>query len=346
MKRIFLVLLVTCLLVGCSDDDKKDIIVQDERQLTQKAYADQTSGSSDVTFTTTGAWGWFVTQANVEDPNWVSITPDRGWADAGTHTISIVLDKNYTGVKRTALLTITCNDHSIIITIDQDAVTQTGEIPKPITDLTLDKKALVLTVGESETLTAIIDGTDKSVLWLSNNPDVATVDANGKVTAIAKGTAQIKATSNEDYSKTDICSVIVNGPIQGTLTFDGFTYNYESMQVKCGKATLGPGYYIQYTAFTTSSKYFTFSVYYDNKKTFPESGVYTVSFGQMTNNIVYDTGIAAPGLYVSLLSETQISVESSAGTIRISCNGRTGFDNLINFSYAGTYDLVIEPGMK
>lgn len=54
--------------------------------------------------------------------------------------------------------------------------------------------SLRLAVGQSSTLTAVFspsNTTDKSLTWTSRNPGVATVDANGKVTAVSRGTTSI-----------------------------------------------------------------------------------------------------------------------------------------------------------
>ena len=77
-----------------------------------------------------------------------------------------------------------------------------------VTSITLSKTALTLTEGDTETLTATVkpdNATDKSVTWSSSNPSVATVD-NGKVTAVAEGTATITAKAGE---KTATCTVRV-----------------------------------------------------------------------------------------------------------------------------------------
>ncbi len=60
----------------------------------------------------------------------------------------------------------------------------------------LNKNALESTTeGLSEKLIAAVTGDgDKTVTWSSNNPSVAAVDANGRVTAVKEGTAVITAT--------------------------------------------------------------------------------------------------------------------------------------------------------
>ena len=63
---------------------------------------------------------------------------------------------------------------------------------------------LSLKEGNSASLSATVtpEGADPTVTWESNNPAVATVDANGKVTGVKAGTATITAASEADAAKT------------------------------------------------------------------------------------------------------------------------------------------------
>ncbi len=86
-----------------------------------------------------------------------------------------------------------------------------------VESVTLNKTELTLEVGGEETLTATVtpdDATDKTVTWSSDNTAIATVE-NGKVTAIAAGTATITAKAGD---KTDTCSVTVNAAVTYTVT--------------------------------------------------------------------------------------------------------------------------------
>ncbi|MCC3372263.1 polysaccharide lyase family 8 super-sandwich domain-containing protein [Cohnella sp. REN36] len=85
------------------------------------------------------------------------------------------------------------------------------EAAKKVNGVTIDKGTMNLTVGTSGQLTATItpsSAVNMNVTWSSSNPNVATVDSNGMVTAVAEGTAIITVTT-EDGGKTATCSVIV-----------------------------------------------------------------------------------------------------------------------------------------
>ena len=90
----------------------------------------------------------------------------------------------------------------------------TEPVTVPVTGVTLDKNTMSLTVGGNGTLTATVapyNATNKNVTWSSSKETVATVDASGKVTAVAAGTATITVTT-EDGEKTATCSVTVTEP--------------------------------------------------------------------------------------------------------------------------------------
>ena len=91
------------------------------------------------------------------------------------------------------------NPHEVTVVI-------TG--PIPATGIALDQNAAIVVAGKDITLTAAItpvDSTDEAV-WASSDETVAMVDQNGKVTAIAVGTATITASVGE-HSAT--CAVTV-----------------------------------------------------------------------------------------------------------------------------------------
>ena len=84
-----------------------------------------------------------------------------------------------------------------------------------VTGVSLNKSSLSLEEGGSETLVATVtpdNATNKAVNWKSSASGVATVDGNGKVTAVKTGTATITVTTS-DGSKTASCEVKVSAKI-------------------------------------------------------------------------------------------------------------------------------------
>ena len=84
--------------------------------------------------------------------------------------------------------------------------------PVAVSSITLNENTLALTVGRSETLTATVlpdNAADKNVTWVSSDSEVATVDANGKVTAVKAGNATITVSVDSNPALTDTCEVTV-----------------------------------------------------------------------------------------------------------------------------------------
>lgn len=79
-----------------------------------------------------------------------------------------------------------------------------------VSGVSLNKTTLTLNVGDEDTLVATVEpdnASNKTVAWSVEPTGVVTVDNNGKVTAIAVGSATITATAG---GKSATCSVTVN----------------------------------------------------------------------------------------------------------------------------------------
>ena len=96
-----------------------------------------------------------------------------------------------------------------------DVTVQTGAIA--VTGLSINPTSASINTGETKQFSAVVTplgASNKTVTWSSDNEAVATVDANGLVKAIAKGTANITATSQDgNYKATAVVSVAI--PITG-----------------------------------------------------------------------------------------------------------------------------------
>lgn len=91
-----------------------------------------------------------------------------------------------------------------------DIKEETGDTE--ITSVTLNCSTLTLEAGKTGKLSATVlpaSATDKTVIWSSSKPDVASVSSNGTVTAKKAGTAVITATAVNGKSAS--CTVTVTG---------------------------------------------------------------------------------------------------------------------------------------
>ena len=110
--------------------------------------------------------------------------------------------------------------------------------PVPITSITLDATNLTITKGQTKTLKPTINPNnttdDKTITWKSSNTNVATIDANGNITAKVSGKTTITATTTNGITAT--CEVEVVDYIKGDANNDGIinildiTYGYVKLE--------------------------------------------------------------------------------------------------------------------
>lgn len=86
--------------------------------------------------------------------------------------------------------------------------------PVAVTGVTLDQTSLTLEAGQTAQLTATVqpaNAANQAVTWSSSDNNIVSVDATGKITANAKGSATITVTT-EEGGKTATCTVTVTEP--------------------------------------------------------------------------------------------------------------------------------------
>lgn len=98
-----------------------------------------------------------------------------------------------------------------------------------VTSISVLPESATIKVGATQQLTASVlpnDATDKTYTWSSTATDVATVSADGLVTAIKAGSATIKATANDGSGVVGECAVTVENIMPTDITMAtslGFT---------------------------------------------------------------------------------------------------------------------------
>jgi hypothetical protein len=131
------------------------------------------------------------------------------WSSSDSAVASVDAGGKVTALKAgTAAITVTTADGGKTATC---AVTVTAKTID-VTGVTLNKTSLSLVEGSSETLIATVapsDATNQNVEWSSSNSAVASVDSNGKVTALKTGSATI-IVSTVDGGKVATCNVTVS----------------------------------------------------------------------------------------------------------------------------------------
>ena len=81
--------------------------------------------------------------------------------------------------------------------------------------ISLNKQSANLMIGDTLSLTAKVlpeNASTKTVVWSSNNPDVASVNDEGLVTALTAGTAIISATTTDGTVLSDSATIVVSTP--------------------------------------------------------------------------------------------------------------------------------------
>lgn len=159
--QLFIFLVCICMLAGCTEEEENSGIRLIEGTASgQTVFADETTTDGDIHFTTDGAWTAEVTEASTKaegsSVSWVTLDKYSGNA-AGEYTITVFVRRNYTGADRKAYIRITCGS-SITITIEQKAVTESGDVPVN-QEPTYDGEAPYVTVEEQEVvLPAVASG--------------------------------------------------------------------------------------------------------------------------------------------------------------------------------------------
>ncbi|MBW7572412.1 Ig-like domain-containing protein [Caproiciproducens faecalis] len=193
-----------------------------------------------------------------------------------------------------------------------------------VSGITLDKTTLALTnrttTGQLTATVLPANAADKTVVWSSSNASVATVDANGKITAKSNGSAVITAkTQSGSYSAT--CTVSVTGFRSGSSSNGGGSGSSGSITPTPGMTfisdtnmdfSVNGAYQFKITSTNGSAPAFVVGT----------PGVFTVTLVKTVGNDYYYkiTAIGAvgtkAGIYVNGIKLLAATVGASASTVK------------------------------
>ncbi len=130
----------------------------------------------------------------------------------------------------TVKATVDAKTYTALCTITVGAAT--GDDTE-VTGLTVTPKTATIEAGKTQQFTATVEpenASDKSVTWSSDKPEVASVDENGLVTAIAVGTATITAKAGEKTASATVTVVAVGT----TVEVSSITLTPKTAEMKIG----------------------------------------------------------------------------------------------------------------
>jgi uncharacterized protein YjdB len=200
---------------------------------------------------------------------------DISWSSSDTSIATIDANGKVSAVKAgIATIIVTTADENKTASCTVSVTTATIAVYS----ITLNKTSFSLNKGASEILTAAItpeNATNKNVTWSSNNADVTSVDANGKVTAVKAGTATITATTT-DGNKTATCAVTVTVPVS-SVALNKASLPLEKSKSEILTATVSPNDATNKKVSWTSSNSSAASVDNNGKITAEKTGTATIT---------------------------------------------------------------------
>ena len=154
------------------------------------------------------------------------------WTSSDENVATVDANGLVTAVKEgTATITAKANDGS---NVSAKCTIKVKAAVVLVEGITLNATEQTLTEGETFALTASVtpeNATNKNLAWTSSDENVATVDANGLVTAVKEGTATITAKANDGSNVSASCTITVNAAV---VLVEGITLNATEQSLTVG----------------------------------------------------------------------------------------------------------------
>lgn len=255
-------------------------------------------------------------------------------------------DENIATVSESGLVTAVAVGEVTITAISQStpeisATCRVSVVPTPVVSITLSQTSVSLKATETVSLTATVapeTATVKDVIWTSDNPEVATVDENGVITAVAVGEAVITATATDGSGVFNTVEVQVEPIYAESITI-----------VAEGSTTLRDGETVQLRAVfvpeNTTDKRVTWDAGPEINATIDENGLFTAgAVPRLVGVIARSIGtpwvsgsieinvIETPVESVEITSEPLVLLPGESKEVAVSVNPSTATDKTITWS--------------
>lgn len=179
-----------------------------------------------------------VTPYNAANPSitWTTNNPDVATVDSNGKVTAVGIPTGATYGE--AVITAQTSNSAVFATCTIKVLPSTL-----CTSITLNKSTLALNVGDEETLSTTVlpsAATNKTLVWTSDNTDVATVNSSGKIIANSKGTAVIKAAATDGSGLSASCTVTVSNIQVLNISLDKTSLDLSEGDTASIKATIYP----------------------------------------------------------------------------------------------------------
>ena len=266
---------------------------------------------------------------------------DVEWTSSNTNVATVDTTGKVTGVSAgSATITVKTKDGAKIATCN---VTVKNSVI-PVTGVTLNKTALSLVTGTSESLVATIspsNATNKDVEWTSSNTNVATVDTTGKVTGVSAGSATITV-KTKDGAKIATCNVTVKNPV---ISVTGVTLNKTALSLVTGTseslvATISPSNATNKDVEWTSSNTNVATVDTTGKVIGVSAGSATITVKMKDGSKVATCNVTVKNPVISANENKLIGEDRYKTAIKVSNRGWSKSDNVVIVNSSAIVDAL------
>jgi len=229
-----------------------------------------------------GKTGYFKATVSPSD----AINDSLLWSSSNSKVAAITQSGKLTAVSvGTAVITCKAKDGS------GKYATCKVTVGKAVAAVKLNTSTINWTVGKTGSFKATVspsNAVNKSLLWTSSDPDVATITQNGKLTAVSEGTAIITCKAKDGSGKYATCKVTVGKEIT-SVKLNASTIRWSIGKTGYFKATISPSDAVNKSLLWTSSNPRVATVTQSGKLTAVAAGTTIITCKAKDGSGEYDT---------------------------------------------------------